>query len=101
MSGTIGEFEQLILLAVLRQGDEAYGVTIRRSIHEVTGRDVSAGAVYTALGAWSSADLSRPAWPKRRPHEPASAGNTIGCSRMARRLCTGRIPICSAWPMAC
>ena len=50
MSSTIGEFEQLILLAVLRQGDEAYGVSIRRAIHEVTGRDVSAGAVYTALG---------------------------------------------------
>ncbi|MCH7490442.1 MAG: PadR family transcriptional regulator [Gemmatimonadetes bacterium] len=50
MPSAIGEFEQLILLAVLRQKDEAYGVTIRRTIHEVTGRDVSAGAVYTALG---------------------------------------------------
>ena len=50
MSGSIGEFEQLLLLAVLRLGDDAYGVTIRRAIEEATGRRVTAGAVYTALG---------------------------------------------------
>jgi len=46
----LGEFEQLLLLAVLRLGDEAYGVTIRRAIEDATGRNVAAGAVYTALG---------------------------------------------------
>lgn len=50
MPKTLGEFEQLILMAILRLGDDAYGVTIRREIEERTGRDVSAGAVYTALG---------------------------------------------------
>ncbi len=50
MSRALGEFEQLLLLAVLRLGDEAYGVTIRRAIEKATGRDISAGAVYTALG---------------------------------------------------
>jgi DNA-binding PadR family transcriptional regulator len=49
MAGSLGEFEQLTLLAVLRLGDEAYGVTVRQAIEEVTGRDVSAGAVYTTL----------------------------------------------------
>jgi DNA-binding PadR family transcriptional regulator len=49
MAGSLGEFEQLTLLAVLRLGDEAYGVTVRLAIEEVTGRDVSAGAVYTTL----------------------------------------------------
>jgi DNA-binding PadR family transcriptional regulator len=50
MPTAIGEFEQLLLLAVLRLGDDAYGVTIRRAIEGATGRNVSAGAVYTALG---------------------------------------------------
>jgi DNA-binding PadR family transcriptional regulator len=50
MPTAIGEFEQLLLLAVLRLGDGAYGVTIRRVIEEVTGRSIAAGAVYTALG---------------------------------------------------
>jgi len=45
----LGEFEQLVLLALLRLGDEAYGVTIRREIAERTGRDVSIGAIYATL----------------------------------------------------
>jgi PadR family transcriptional regulator PadR len=45
----LGEFEQLILLALLRLGDDAYGVTVREEIHRRTGRDVAQGAVYTAL----------------------------------------------------
>ena len=49
MGASLGEFEQLVLLAIMRLGDEAYGVTIRRAIQERTGRDVSAGAVYTTL----------------------------------------------------
>jgi len=40
----------MLLLAVVRLGDEAYGVTIRRAIQDQTGCDVSAGAVYTTLG---------------------------------------------------
>jgi len=49
MGHHLGEFEQLVLFAVLRLGDEAYGVTIRRAIESNTGREVTAGAVYTTL----------------------------------------------------
>lgn len=45
----LGEFEQLVMLAVLRLLAEAYGVAIRREIEERTGRAVSRGAVYTTL----------------------------------------------------
>jgi DNA-binding PadR family transcriptional regulator len=45
----LGEFEQLVLLAVLRLGDEAYAVTIRRAIEEAAARTVSRGALYTTL----------------------------------------------------
>ena len=45
----LGEFEQLILLAILRLGDDAYGVTIRAELSERAGRTVAPGALYTAL----------------------------------------------------
>ena len=45
----LGEFEQLILLAILRLRDDAYGVTIRAELADRTGRNVAPGAMYTAL----------------------------------------------------
>ncbi len=49
MKHALGELEQTILLAVLRLGDEAYGVSIRREIALCTRRDVAPGALYTTL----------------------------------------------------
>jgi DNA-binding PadR family transcriptional regulator len=49
MAPTLGDFEQLILLAMVRLGPEAYGLTIRLEIEERTNRTISAGALYTAL----------------------------------------------------
>jgi DNA-binding PadR family transcriptional regulator len=46
---SLGEFEQVVLLALLRLGDNAYGVTIRSEIAECTGREVAPGALYTTL----------------------------------------------------
>jgi PadR family transcriptional regulator, regulatory protein PadR len=46
---SLGEFEQLVLLAVLRLGEQAYAVTIRQEIEERTGRSVSRGAIYITL----------------------------------------------------
>jgi len=45
----LGEFEQLLLLALSSAGGEVYGVQVRRAIEEQAGRTVSPGAVYTAL----------------------------------------------------
>ena len=45
----LGEFEQVVLLAVLRLGDNAYGVTILREIQRQAARTVSRGAVYVTL----------------------------------------------------
>jgi PadR family transcriptional regulator len=45
----LGEFEQLLLMAVLRLGENAYGMTIRDEIIRRTGRIVSRGAVYAGL----------------------------------------------------
>ena len=48
-SASLGEFEQIVLLAVLRLGDQAYGVTILGEIAAKTGRNPSPGALYTTL----------------------------------------------------
>jgi PadR family transcriptional regulator PadR len=45
----LGEFEQIVLLAVARLGEEAYGMRIRREIESRTDRDVTIGAVYATL----------------------------------------------------
>lgn len=48
-AGLLGEFEQIVLLAILRLGANAYGVTILREITTYTGRRPSSGALYTTL----------------------------------------------------
>ena len=45
----LGDFEQLVLLGVLRLDQDAYGAAIRQEIHARSGRDVSINAVYTTL----------------------------------------------------
>jgi len=45
----IGEFEQLVLLSLLRLGDEGYALPLRESLNDVAGRKVSRGALYRTL----------------------------------------------------
>src|SRR5579863_5520513 len=45
----LGEFEHIVVLALVRLGDQAYGVTVRREIEERIGREVSIGAIYATL----------------------------------------------------
>src|SRR6266498_678418 len=46
---SLGEFEEIVLLAILRLHENAYGVNIRREIETETERTTSVGAVYTTL----------------------------------------------------
>jgi PadR family transcriptional regulator, regulatory protein PadR len=46
---SLGEFEHLVLLALLRLRDNAYGVTIRNELETRAGRSTSIGAVYATL----------------------------------------------------
>lgn len=48
--GHTGEFELLVLLAILHLKDAAYGVTIREKVEEETSRTLTLGAVYKTLG---------------------------------------------------
>jgi PadR family transcriptional regulator, regulatory protein PadR len=45
----LGEFEHIVVLALLRLGDEAYGVSVRQEIAKCIDRDVSVGAIYATL----------------------------------------------------
>lgn len=75
----LGEFEHLVLLAVMQLGDNAYGAPIRQLIAERAERDVSFGAVYSTLrrlddacSAWRSRSVSAP--PDARPAAAYSPG---------------------------
>ena len=53
----LGAFEEQVMLAVLRTGDESYGMSVRREIEHVTDRDVTIGAVYATLDRLEAKDL--------------------------------------------
>jgi DNA-binding PadR family transcriptional regulator len=57
VSGHLGELEQLILLALLRLGDEAYGVAVQQEIARHARRRASFGTIYTTLGRLESKGL--------------------------------------------
>lgn len=61
----LGEFEHLVLLAILALGDDAYGVAILEELHRRTGRRVTRAAIYVALRrleekGWVRSDLGEP-----------------------------------------
>ena len=66
MAEWLGEFEQVVLFAVA-QVDEAYGATIRDEIERRTGRQVSAGAIYTTLDRLEARGLLSSWWGEPTP----------------------------------
>ncbi len=64
---SLGEFEQLVLLALLRLEDNAYGATIHQDVEARTGRTLSVSAVYTTLDRLEEKGLVR-----SRPGEPTA-----------------------------
>ena len=78
----LGEFEQIILLAVLRLEKEAYGMEVRREIETRTGRDASIGAVYATLDRLETKGLVR-------SHELAPEGDKGRPRRLYRVTAEG------------
>jgi len=56
---TLGELEQLILLAILRLGQDAYGLSIARELDTQADRRLSRGALYTSLDRLEAKGLVR------------------------------------------
>jgi PadR family transcriptional regulator, regulatory protein PadR len=52
----LGEFEHLVILALLRLGDRAYGVSVRQEIEARIHREVSIGAIYATLNRLEAKD---------------------------------------------
>jgi PadR family transcriptional regulator, regulatory protein PadR len=63
----LGEFEHIVLIALLRLGDRAYGVTVRQEIETRAKREVSIGAIYATLDR-----LEAKGYVKSRLGEPTS-----------------------------
>jgi DNA-binding PadR family transcriptional regulator len=55
----LGEFEQMIIAAVLRLGDDAYGIPIIETIESLTGREVRSGALSVTLDRMERKGLVR------------------------------------------
>ena len=50
MKGTnLGEFEELVLLTIASLGDDAYGVSIKESIEQMSDREISIGALHSTI----------------------------------------------------
>lgn len=62
MSRTLGEFEQLVLFAIVKLGDDAYGAAIAAAIEDTVERDVSSGALYTTLERLENRGLVQGTW---------------------------------------
>jgi PadR family transcriptional regulator PadR len=55
----LGNFELMVLLAVLRVGNDAYGVPVARELEDQSGREVLLGSVYAALDRLEAKGLVR------------------------------------------
>jgi len=83
----VGEFEELVLLAVHGLDDDAYGVTVQQTLARATTRDVSLGAVYAALDRLEAKDLLRSATTVGAPVRGGRSRRTFTVTREgARRL---------------
>lgn len=63
----LGEFEQMVLLAILQQGARAFALEVRREIETSADRSVSRGAFYTTLDRLERKGLVR--WEERQPED--------------------------------
>lgn len=68
----LGEFEQMVLLAILQRGAEANGYEVRRELEESAGRTVSKGAFYTTLDR-----MERKGWLTWEVRVPEGEGTSL------------------------
>ena len=57
MADNLGDFEQLVMLAVMRLDEDAYGTSIREELKARAEREVSPGAIFTTLERLESRGL--------------------------------------------
>lgn len=79
----LGELEQVVMLALLRVGPEAYGVPVRDEIERCTGRDLTLGTVYKTLtrleekgfvGSWTGEPTPQRGGRRKKYYKATGAG---------------------------
>ncbi len=94
----IGEFEQMVLLAILQRGDEAFSLGIRQELDQRAGREVSRGAFYATLDRLEAKGYVR--W---NPEPPVSGRGGMPQRRFTvttagvRALRTSRSALMNLW----
>jgi PadR family transcriptional regulator PadR len=68
-TSSLGEFEQLVLLAILQEGETAFGLEVRREIERSARRKVSRGAFYTTLDRLEKKGFL--GWEEAAPTDPS------------------------------
>ena len=95
---TLGEFEQLVLLASLRLGEEAYAVSIIEEIERHTGRRPSHGAVFVAVRRLEKKGLVRTQLGDATTERGGRPPRMVRVEREAiRRLRESRAALLSLW----
>jgi PadR family transcriptional regulator len=105
MSDHLGEFEQLVLLALVRLGDDAYGVSVQQEIARRTRRDTTFGTVYSTLArleakGYTSSTLGDPTperGGRRKKHFVISASGRRALQRSLRALRTMARGLDATW----
>lgn len=96
----LGGFEQLLLLAILRLEDDAYGATVRRELIQCARKDVAVGAIYTGLDrleakgfveSWMGESTAKRGGRGKRLYRVTSAGRRAlaDMGRAVRQLSVG------------
>lgn len=81
---SLGEFEQITLLAILRLEENAYGVTIREEIASCTGREPTPGALYTTLDRMEEKGMVRSWFGEATPQRGGRAKRYFAVTEMGR-----------------
>ena len=94
----LGEFEQLVLLAIVQLGDDVYGVPIVEEIERRTGRTVSAAAVYVTLRRLEQKGLLSSSMSAPTPERGGKARRCVRVTRAGREgLRASRQALDSMW----
>src|SRR5262245_4984368 len=94
----LGDLEHLVLIALVRLGDEAYGVPILEEINARTGRSVSRAAVYIALRRLQAKGLLKSRLGEATPERGGRAKRYFRVTKAGlRQLHTSRTALVSMW----
>ena len=82
----VGILEEQVMLAVLRTGNDAYGMNVRRELEQVTGREVTIGSVYITLDRLEAKGLVASERPSAAPRANAASRRVFAVTPLGLRV---------------